>query len=261
MGKTCAFCGRERSLTKEHVWPSCFLERIGKGFAHYSPKSGKVHGADYIVRDVCKECNNVHLAALDDYFCTLYDKVLSKPLGPNSSVIFHYDYNLLCRVLLKIAYNTARSGGSDSEPFIRLREYILYGGACPQGVALITEIVSPSYIEDNTGPVVAIKEIRPTMYRSILAGLMTPHGNAVLARIVAVNSFFFHLLLARDDRDFNSFEKAKAEFLSKVDGTVALDSNSTEVRLRSSPQDSLSSMLPLLKANKEQYAKFFKKRK
>jgi len=259
MIKTCAFCGQEKLLTKEHVWPSCFLKRIDKGHAHYSPKSGKVHGADYIVSDVCQECNNEHLAVLDDYFCTLYDNVLSSPLGPNTSVVLHYDYNLLCRVLLKIAYNTARCAGSDIKPFVRLLPYIVHGGFCPLGVALIAEIVSPSYIEDSTGPIVVVKEIRPTMYRSILGALMTPHGGAVLVRIIAVNSFFFHLLLSHNEEDLNSFDMAKSEFLTKVLGTVALDPNSTEVSLSSSPQDSLSSMLPLLKTHKEQYAEFFRK--
>jgi hypothetical protein len=77
MIKVCAFCGQERKLTKEHVWPSCFMDRVGRNAAHYSPKSGKVHGADYVVRDVCAECNAVHLAELDAYFCAFYDSHLS----------------------------------------------------------------------------------------------------------------------------------------------------------------------------------------
>lgn len=261
MPKTCAFCDGENPLTKEHVWPSSFLERIGKGHAHYSPKSGRVHGSDYIVRDVCQECNNVYLSPLDEYFCALYDRYMSTPFGANSSVTLEYDYDMLCRSMLKIAYNTARSAGSETEPFHRLCDYILHGGSCPDGVALIAELVSPSYIEDSSGPVVKVKEVLPWMYRSIRAGLMTPNGNAVLARIVAVNSFFFHLLLSRNSEDFNCFELAKAEFLSKIKGTVVLNKNAMEVNLRSSPQDSLRSILPLLVKKKDQYSNFFNRRK
>lgn len=257
MIKACAFCGQESQLTKEHVWPSCFLDRVGRGSAHYSPKSGKVHGADYIVRDVCRECNNVHLAELDNYFCALYDSHLSVPLGANESVVLKYNYDLLCRVLLKIAYNTARSAGSDLTPFQRLLTYVLHGGSCPLGVGLAAEIVSPTFIEDVSGPVPIVKEIRPTMYRSALGQLLTPHGNAVLLRIVAVNSFFFHLLLARNPNDLPSFDLAMAEFLLGVQGTAALDPNAGSVCLRSSPQDSLSSMLPLLTAKQDQYRRFF----
>ncbi len=257
MIKTCAFCGKEKKLTKEHVWPSCFLDRVGRGSAHYSPKSGKVHGADYIVRDVCSECNNVHLAELDKYFCDFYDKYLSVPLGANQVVSLNYKYDLLCRVLLKIAYNTARSAGSESAPFHRLLKYILRGGDCPTGVALIAELVSPTYIADKGKPIAVVKEIRPKMYRSLMGQLTTPHGTAVLIRVVAVNSFFFHLLLAREPEDCESFEMAMAEFLLGIHGTVALPSDGGTVQLRSSPQDGLSSMFPLFKAKSDQYRSFF----
>ena len=146
MTKTCAFCGQEGKLTREHVWPSCFLDRVGRGSAHYSPKRGKVHSADYIVRDVCSECNNVHLAELNKYFCDLYDRHLSIPLGAHEAVTLDYVYDLLCRVLLKIAYNTARSARSELTPFLRLLPYVLYEGKCPAGLALIAELVSPTYI-------------------------------------------------------------------------------------------------------------------
>jgi hypothetical protein len=258
---TCAFCRQEKKLTKEHVWPSCFLDRVGRENAHYSPKSGKVHGADYIVRDVCSECNNVHLAELDKYFCDFYDRHLSVPLGADQAVSINYAYDQLCRVLLKIAYNTARNAGSESAPFRRLLPYILHGGKCPSGVALIAELVSPSYILDTGGPNDVVKEIRPTMYRSARGLLRTLHGGTVLVRVVAVNSFFFHLILSRDPEDLQSFEMAKAEFLSGIRGTVSVDPEGQTVHLRSSPQDSLSSMLPLISANRDQYRKFFDHRK
>jgi len=203
----------------------------------------------------------VHLSPLDDYFCKLYDNILSSPLGANSAVTLKYDYDMLFRVMLKIAFNTARSAGSEIDPFLRLRDYILYGGKCPEGVALIAELVSPSYIEDTSGPIPKIKEVLPTMYRSALAGLMTPNGKAVLVRIVAVNSFFFHILLSRNASDFGSFELAKREFLSKVEGTVYLEDGSRSVNLQSSPQDSLRSIFPLLAKNIDQYSRFFENQK
>ena len=60
------------------------------------------------------------------------------------------------------------------------------------------------------------------MYRSALGQLLTPHGTAVLVRVIAVNSFFFHLFLVRDPEDLESFDMAKTEFLSGIRGTVSL---------------------------------------
>lgn len=238
------------------------MDRVGRDAAHYSPKSGKVHGADYMVRDVCGECNNIHLAELDQYFCALYDRNLSVSLGANDATVLSYNYDLLSRALLKIAYNTARSAGSNSAPFQRLLPYVLHGGSCPPGLALIAELVSPTFIADRTGPIDGVNEVRPTnVYRSALGQLLTPHGSAVLVRLVAVNSFFFHLLLARNVTDLRFFELARAEFLSGLRETVALDPNGDAVLLRTSPRDSLSSMLPLLAAKRSQYRNFFKRRK
>jgi len=252
----CAYCGSVGKLSKEHVWPSCFLERLEGNHAHFSPKSGRVHGGDYIVCDVCEQCNNEKLSPLDSYFCRLYDLYFSNPRGPNEEVLFEYDYDLLARVLLKIAYNTARSAGSETSPFIRTTDYILYGNKRPTGISIIGELVSPTFVVDPKDPA-HMKEIRPTMYRSALCQLKTPHGYAVLLRIIAVNSFFFHLLITREPSNQTIFNRAVRELINRVSGTVLLKPEYTSVTLRTSPQDSLSSMLPLLHGKHREYKEFF----
>lgn len=259
--KVCAFCGEEKKLTKEHIWPSAFLDRIGRKSAHYSPVSGKVHGADYVVSDVCETCNNVYLTKLDSYFCDLYDSQLSSPRGFGQIVHFQYNYDLLCRALLKIAYNTARSAGSECQPFQRIRNYILYGGTCPSGIALLAELVSPTLIISSSCEGESVKEILPTMYRSARGQLLTPNGSAVLFRVIVVKSFFFHILILRDAENIDRFTSAVEEFLAATEGAVRLNQTADEVLLHSSPQDSLSSMMPLLTAKQDQYNEFFKRRR
>ena len=243
------------------MWPEGFLARVGKGFAHYSPKSGRVHGADYIVRDVCATCNNVKLSVLDAYFCSLYDKYFYDSKGSDTIIEFFYDFDLLLRSLLKIAYNTARSSGSETRPLENTASFILDGGKAPEGVVLVAELVSPSYIRDGANPGSAPVEVRPTMYRSGRGLLQTRNGESVLVRIVAVGSFFFHIILARDRDNLVQFSSAVSEFLTGVTGATLVDPGKQSVVLRSSPQDSLSSMMPLLTAKKEQYGKFFESRR
>ena len=248
--KTCAYCGNKGQLSREHVWSRCFHDRLkNRVYAHYSPTSGNVHGSEYTVRDVCRVCNNVYLNSLANYFCNLYDCYFYDPKGVSEVVCFEFDYDLLLRCLLKIAFNTARSARSEVQPFHRTIEYIRDGKSRPGGVVLIAELVSPSYVEK--------REIKPTMYRSALAELRTPHGSAALLRVVAVNSFFFHILLIRDPTNMISFEKAVYEFLEKVRESVLLSPDVDSVILKSSPQDSLRSMLPLLRAKRIQYRQFF----
>lgn len=243
------------------MWPRCFLDRLEKRYAHYSPKSGKVHGADYVVGDVCTSCNNEQLAELDDYFCSQYDRYFKDPRGSEEVVFFEYDYDLLSRSLLKIAYNTARSAGSETTPLERIAGYILHGTSTPNGLAVIGELLSPTYIEDNSGPISVMKEVRPTLYRSALGGLVTPHGFAALVRIVAVNSFFFHLLVARDVEDMGSFLEAVGEFLHGVRGSAMLSPKQNHVVLKTSPQDSISSILPLMRGKRPEYKAFFNSQK
>jgi hypothetical protein len=166
---------------------------------------------------------------------------------------------LLARALLKIAYNTARSAGSETSPFIRTTDYILYGNKRPTGISMIGELVSPTFIAD-TKDTANVKEIRPTMYRSILGQLRTPHGYSVLVRIIAVNSFFFHLLITREPSNQTVFNRAVREFINHVSGTVLLKPTCKSVILRTSPQDSLSSMIPLLYRKRKEYGKFFEKK-
>ena len=256
MATKCAYCGYVGKLSKEHVWPSGFLKKHKGNSAHYSPKSGKVHGGDYIVSDVCEHCNNNKLSPLDSYFCKLDDLYFSNPRGFNEEVIFEYEYDLLARILLKIAYNTARSAGSETSPFTRTTDYILHGNNRPTGISIIGELVSPTLVPDSQDPA-RTKEIRPTMYRSVLCQLLTPHSYAVLLRLVAVSSFFFFLLLTREPSNQTIFNRAVQELINHVSGTVLLKPECKSVILRTSPQDSLSSMLPLLHRKHKEYQEFF----
>jgi hypothetical protein len=257
LSRKCAYCGAVGNLSKEHVWPSGFLERLEGKYANYSPKSGKVHGGEYIVHDVCKICNNEKLAPLDSYFCSLYDKYFLNPKGFNEEVVFEYDYDLLARALLKIAYNTARSAGSETSPFERIVDYIRDGRIRSDGFAVIGELVAPTVLIESNGSTLIPKEIRPNMHRSALAMLISPNGHAVLLRMIAINSFFFHLLIAREPFDQTIFDKAVQEFIDRVSGAVLLKPTYKNIILRTSLQDSLSSMLPLLQSKHKEYKKFF----
>jgi len=254
--KKCAYCGTCGPLTKEHIWPAAFLERRKALYAHYSPSSGNVHGADYVVRDVCQACNNGSLSLLDNYFCFIYDNYFKEPRGAGAEVIFNYNYNLLARSLLKIAYNTARSANSEIMPLQRFSNYILNGEPRPEGLAVICELVSPSYIKDSDDPA-QITEILPTMYRSARAEFQSPNGSAFLVRMIAVNSFYFHILVVRDPDNIEGFLQGIREFLEGVKGTVFLLPESDQVTLTTSPQDGLRSMLPLLKAKRAEYKSYF----
>lgn len=261
MAKGCAYCDLSAPLTKEHVWPNCFLNRTGRTAAHFSHKSGKVHGGDYLVNDVCSFCNNKLLSPLDAYFCALYDAFFVQPHGFGSMVLFRYDYVLLARALFKIAYNSARAAGSDPQPLARLRAAILGKESWPDDVALFAELVSPTKVPDSLQPLGYRIVLPKDFYRSAITELLLPAAQSVHTRVVAVNSFYFHLVLPVADLPNPDFEEVTSRFPDLVQGAVRLQPSKNEVVLESSPQDGISSIAPHVQAHSEQYKSFFAKRK
>src|SRR5437879_13415078 len=89
----CAYCDRAGTPTKDHVWPECFLERFGRGaVAGFSVKAQRVHGADYVVNDVCPACNSGPLSLLDTYFCKLYDESFHELHDLEATAVFRYHF-------------------------------------------------------------------------------------------------------------------------------------------------------------------------
>jgi len=258
MDKVCAYCGEARPLTADHVWPNSFLDRFGRNSAHFSVRSRKVHGGDYVIKDVCETCNSDKLSPLDTYFCRLYDEYFVHLHDFDSTVNFRHDYTLLARSLLKISYNTARQGVSDPSPLASLRGFVLGHEPCPARLAIFAELVSPTMVPQPDG---SICKIMPNMYRSMLSRFPWAGGDRILLRMIAVNSFYFHLLIPLEMLSQTHFEEMVSQFPQRREGVVRLSPGIGEVAIHTSPQDGIRSILPQLGAYREQYRQFFAKKR
>lgn len=255
--RTCAYCDGQTSLTREHVWPGCFLERMGRKAAHFSHQAGKAHGADYVVADVCAACNNSILDELDTYFCTMYDQYFAHARDFGSTVAFQYDFHRLTRALLKIAYNSARAISSEHGYLRALRSYVLQGKPAPEQIALFAELVSPTLVADPDEPSGKRKVMPNGLYRSAVTQLTTPHGERLRTRFISVNSFYFHLALPSGPLRLDEFEEASNEIEHFVEGVVRLREQTHSVTLHTSPQDAISSFLPHIQKHRDEYESFF----
>jgi hypothetical protein len=257
----CAYCDTPGTLTRDHVWPACLLERTGGRAAHFSHKGGRVHGADYVVRDVCEHCNGVLLSPLDGYFCRLYDEYFAIGHGQAATVRFAVDYHLLTRALLKIAYNSARAAGSDDSYLRALRQYIRDGLPAPTQLAVFAELVSPTPVRDPSAPGGERLQLPTDFYRSAITKLLTPSGDRVHTRIVAVGSFYFHIVVPAEPMADSEFAMAADELGSHIAGVVRLTASTSEVSLCTSPQDAISSIVPHISQHSEAYRRFFQRRR
>lgn len=258
MAKECAYRGNAGPFTNDHVWPNCFLDRFGRHAAHFSVRGWRVHGADYVVKDVCEACNAEKLSPLDSYFCFLYDEYFVHLHDFDSTVTLRYDYNLLARSLLKIAYNSARQGVSDAGPLAVLRWFIAGRDSCPMQLAIFAELVSPTMVLQSDG---SICKVMPNLYRSILGRFLGPGGDRILLRVVSVNSYYFHLIVPLARLTQEEFESVVTKFAENIRGVVRLSPGLKEVTIYTSPQDGIRSMIPQLRTYREQYRQFFARKR
>jgi len=260
--KVCAYCGESSVLTREHIWPRCFLARR-PGWANFSLAGRRVHGGDQVIRDVCGACNNNSLDALDIYFCELDEKFFSHSHGFGAAVQFQYDYDRLTRALLKIAFNTARANRSTTPELCKTAAYILGTAVRPSGLAVVVELVKPVYVDQTaSGLIVPPRELRPEAYRSARTRLETDYADRISTRLVAVNSYFFHIVFGIGDLSVSELAELVLRFSRELaPGSVILDPASKEARLESSQQDGGRSHLPQIAAFQADYREFFGRRK
>ena len=95
--RSCAYCGTEGNLTREHVFPG-FIDsrertRTGEPMISNVRDHGKekIVGGELTVADVCAACNNGLLSHLDNYGSALFDRYFANTVEPGELIRFEYD--------------------------------------------------------------------------------------------------------------------------------------------------------------------------
>lgn len=102
----------------------------------------------------------------------------------------------------------------------------------------------------------------PNIYRSILGQFLGPGGDRILLRIVAVDSYYFHLIEPLMKLPQVNFDSVVNQFAEDLKGVAQISPGLAEVTIpRTSPQDGIRSIIPQMRTYREQYRKFFAKNK
>jgi hypothetical protein len=126
----------------------------------------------------------------------LFDRYFHKVAEPGSKIQFEYDHENLLRWLLKIAYNTARSSANPNLSLLHpFAPYIIRQSARPSGIELYLDTVTHNMIPTING----IKKFPATAFRSARVVGVPPLPEWCMVRLVAINSFYFYILLFQDD--------------------------------------------------------------
>jgi hypothetical protein len=170
--KVCAYCNKARKMTREELFPKsqvCRTPSYKDNIDHSRP--GKPLEAVPIVPDVCAECNNVRLEALDVYGATLADEYFDVFLEKPVELDFRCDTERLLRRLLKLLFNSVRVSGLRGDAYKPLCPFIL-GNSSDPGIELNLLV---GLIEPFTPP--GCKEL---VYPSITALRTLPTRTSVL---------------------------------------------------------------------------------
>ncbi len=197
MPKQCAYCGRTGDLTREHIWPDWLLRRTAYMRA-YSARAGKIVGREQTIGDVCGRCNNIHLGRLDAYAKDLYDEYFQHWVDEGQEVYLRYDHGLLLRWLLKVAYNSARSTGTNAELLARYADVLIAEHPCtPTFAFAFVGTIMPAHVLDPGAT--TFRAIQPQGARC--GSLIIPHfsGDPRFAtRMITLNGYFFTLVIVDD---------------------------------------------------------------
>jgi hypothetical protein len=195
MPKKCAYCDANKNMTREHIFPASIIPR-DETLLSFTDKTASYFNSDLTKKDVCKACNNGPLSKLDDNFLEIYNKYIRTPIEPGDSAEITFDYNSLLRFLLKVSYNSARISADGQQAIEVLKSYvpfILGISTSTPDISLRLQIyTSAKTINESTGEK-GIAEAK--LLRSAKVSYRGPQSDSFIIRLVAINSFWFHLLI------------------------------------------------------------------
>lgn len=191
------------------------------------------------IKDVCSECNNIHLGKLDDEGKRLLTEAgLLKHNYCDEVITLKYDFDKLMRWLLKISFNSARSDGAHSHIFEPHTEYILYGTNQVQRskIALLAYFAAPveltpeeqaqeQYIKITNGSSI----INPFIVR--ISYGHSPNGSNYTIRIVAFGALVFYMLAFDDGVLPGHAAVAIRKFIKDYPGTIEIRRQQKLLRL------------------------------
>lgn len=249
--KQCSYCGAKTTLTREHLIPRCLIERTPDLKYRYSEAAGKIHGADHIIRDVCKVCNGGVLSSLDRYICTLFDTQLSRVIEEGEEATLTYDWDLLTRWLLKVSFNSARVSGHHPDRLADYRDYMLGQASRPTDIYVFAEtLITKTLFTAVQGGAIRI---------SRLARLGT-WDHDWFGRTVGIQSHYFHIIVPLAINTTRTIQRAIIrEFRESMPEAVLLSPSAKTARIRPPRQSLTESLYPTMLLNEKAFTDAFAK--
>ncbi|WP_297418870.1 hypothetical protein [Clostridium sp.] len=125
--KQCAYCSKplvKNIKTKEHIIPKGLIELFPEQNITFTADRAYKDNNGQSISDVCKICNNGVLSELDVYGINLIKNNFMQKFKPDDNLNISFDFDKMCRWLLKIAFNHERVEKNSCTWFKRNIDYI-----------------------------------------------------------------------------------------------------------------------------------------
>lgn len=250
----CIYCGKSEKLTREHILPSFVYQHYYQiedqnTVVGWREKPEKVISGEAKIKDVCSNCNNIILSEYDSHAKDVLESAgIFQKNFLCKETSFHYDYALLSRWLLKVAYNSSRASGKQIKEFEGFKYYILDKTLENSGFFLTCGLLKP----------VKLTEEEFDQHRQAF-GLNKPgYINPFFTRIswapnlqdgytvkqIVIGALVFHICVFANKINREEKKRIKKQHLDSCKGMKVISVNKTKHKAMQLPITFLDSMAP-----------------
>jgi hypothetical protein len=192
------------------------------------------------VRDTCAKCNGGILSRLDGYASRLDKTYFSQIVGPKPDIDFRFDFGLLLRWLLKLAYNSDRTGAPPYEMKIFVPYILGEASEPPLHTTLLLGLISSSTTRADIHGSNAPEIVKPEScgVGHLQAG-PPAKADIALGRDVQINSFLFFVIAWKPEIS-RAIRRSHVANLCRLRKLFELRPRNTSIRLDVASMDFLT---------------------
>lgn len=248
---TCTYCGQDGRLTREHILPSFIYKyqyTIGNGkTAGWREKPQKIIEGEVVIKDVCENCNNVVLGEMDAYVKNMLERsgVFTKCFIKQDMII-DYNYGLLSRWLLKLAFNSSRASGKQLGVFDKFKNIILGEESDFSGFVITAGLFKPLKLTSE----------QQSKFGEHLGADYAGYVNPFFSRIsfpqydlpgtfikqIVIGALIFHVVVFKNELSREHRKDLTKEYLNMCKGMTLIRKNKSQVTIIQTPLTFIDSM-------------------
>jgi hypothetical protein len=238
-------------MTREHILPSFIYEyqySTGSGKTiGWQEKPQKIISGEAKIKDVCSHCNSVVLCELDGYAKNILEQSgFFTQCFLKEHVNINYNYSLLSRWLLKVAFNSSRASEKKLFFFDKYKDVILGKSSDFSGFAISAGLFKPLKLTaleiEKYGHQL---EVDPSGYANPFFGRISWgdfESSEYSVKQIVIGAAIFHIIAFNGDLLRGRKKILIKEYLKICKGMTLIRKNESKVNVIQTPITFLDSM-------------------